>query len=196
MYNKIKTYYLQLIPNIKEEEWAFIEANHEVLHLKKGEFLLKAGQHCNHVAFINKGIIRMFNIQQNKENTFGLIPDNQYVSNYASFLTRSTSEFYIEALEDCELFLLNYEAMQKGYDLYPIFERAGRKIIEILFIEFSNRIVSLLTESPEDRYLKVMELEAYVLEKIPQYIVASYLGITPEHLSRIRRKISKKKLPK
>lgn len=174
-----------------EEEWLYLSRDFTVLNLKRGEFLVREGEFCRHVAFVNSGMIRAFIAADGKEYIQGFINEGEYISEYASFLTGRPANMHMDALEDSELILLSRESMQAGYEQFPVFERMGRKVAEELFIYFNDRNISLLTQSPEERYRRLLENEAYLLQKVPQYMIASYLGVTPEHLSRIRGKMRK-----
>ncbi len=80
--------------------------------------------------------------------------------------------------------------MQSLYKTYPVFETFGRKIAEMLFIMISDQTTSLLTLTPEERYQRILNEEPFVIQRVPQYMIASYIGITPEHLSRLRKKMA------
>jgi CRP/FNR family transcriptional regulator, anaerobic regulatory protein len=190
MLSQIKAYYKSLIPKMTEEEWEFIASMMKVVPVKKGDFIIKEGQVCNQVFFINTGLVRIYNIIEGRENIQGFVIENQYIAEYASFLTRRPSILFMDIVEDGELVSLTYDDIQHAYDKIPVFERLGRKIAEQLFIEFNDHSVSLRSQTPEQRYLALIEKESQLLKRIPQYMLASYLGITPEHLSRIRKKIT------
>jgi CRP-like cAMP-binding protein len=115
--------------------------------------------------------------------------ENEYLAQYDSFLTRTPSAGNIDALEDCELINLSYDDIQKLYESFPVFERFGRKVAEMLFIMISSQTNRLLTLSPEERYQQLQEEQSYILQRVPQYMIASYIGITPEHLSRLRKRL-------
>jgi CRP-like cAMP-binding protein len=127
---------------------------------------------------------------EDKEICTGFLIENQYVASYESFLTRKPSTFNIEAIEDTELLDLSYDQLQKLYKTHPIFQIFGRLIAEYLFIFISQRTTSLLLLTPEQRYQKLISNNSALLQRVPQYMLASYVGVTPEHLSRIRRKMS------
>ena len=99
----------------------------------------------------------------------------------------------IDVLEDAELLSLNYEQMMMLYKNYPVFETFGRKIAEQLYVWISQRCTALLLLTPEQRYLRMIENNSSLPQQIPQYMLATYIGVTPEHLSRLRKKLSVKK---
>jgi CRP-like cAMP-binding protein len=117
---------------------------------------------------------------------------NEYIAQYDSFLLQQPSAGSIDALEDCEMVNLSYADMQLLYRSHPVFQVFGRKIAEMLFIMVTSQTTRLLTMTPEERYQSVVQYQPFVIQRVPQYMIASYIGITPEHLSRLRRKMSGK----
>lgn len=190
MFSKIKAYYQDLIPQLLEEDWDSLEQRLTIQHLRKGDILTRNGEVCKQVSFINKGLLRMFYLVEGKEISTGFVPENNYLAQYDSFLTRQPSTGNIDALEDCELINLSYDNMQMLYNDKPVFQIFGRKIAEMLFIMISSQTNSLLTLSPEERYKNLLENQPFIIQRVPQYMIASYIGITPEHLSRLRRKMT------
>ncbi len=192
MFDQAKAYYRKLLPGLREEDWNVIQEKFTVQKLKKGEFLIRNGEICRQVNFINKGLLRMFYMIDGREICTGFINENEYISQYDSFLTKQPSTGNIDALEDCELINLSYDDMQAIYKSNPVFEKFGRKIAEMLFTMISIQATRLLTMTPEERYQSVLEYQPYVIQRVPQYMIASFIGITPEHLSRLRKKMSGK----
>lgn len=189
MFEQIKQYYYQLA-GVNAEDWKIAEERLQIIHLKKGDFLVKENQVCRYVAFINQGMMRMYYAGEQREITTGFVVDGEYISEYESFLTQQPSKYYIEAFEDSELLVLTYEDLQFLYQQKLVFSEVGRKIAEKLFIMISQQVSAMMMYSAEERYLQLVQTNSPLLQRIPQYMLASYLGITPEHLSRIRKKIS------
>ncbi len=190
MFDKIKKYYQKTLPGLQEEDWYALEERLNIQHLKKGELLTRQGEICRSVSFINKGLLRMFYVVDGKEINTGFINEHEYIAQYDSFLMQQPSSGNIDALEDCELINLSYNDMQALYTSHPVFEIFGRKIAEMLFIMISDQTTSLLTLTPEERYQRILNEEPFVIQRVPQYMIASYIGITPEHLSRLRKKMA------
>jgi CRP-like cAMP-binding protein len=115
--------------------------------------------------------------------------ENQFAADYTSFLEQSPSIKNIEALEDTEVAEISYVNINELYQQFPVFQIFGRRMAEQLFITFDQNNTRLTTMSPEERYLRLLQKQSPLLQVVPQYMVASYLGITPEHLSRIRKKV-------
>lgn len=192
MFTQIKTYYKTLIPELTDDSWRKVEEKFTFQYLKKGDLLTRSGEVCKQVSFINRGLLRMFYLVDGKEICTGFAKEADYLAQYDSFLTKQPSSGNIDALEDCELINLSYDNVQTLYVEEPVFQIFGRKIAEMLFIMISSQTNSLLTLTPEERYKAVVDEEPYIIQRVPQYMIASYIGITPEHLSRLRRKMTMK----
>lgn len=188
MFEQVKAYYKKLVPAITDSDWSALEERLTVQYLKKGEFFLRHGEVCRYVSFINKGLMRLFHLEEGKEVSTGFVTENNFISEYASFLTRKPTEQFMEALEDCELVNLSYDNMQALYQSRPVFEIFGRKIAEYLYILLSQYNTSLRAHTPEQRYQFIIEEQPHLIQRVPQYMIASFIGITPEHLSRLRKK--------
>jgi CRP-like cAMP-binding protein len=192
MFEAIKAYYLRLVPQLTETEWADFEQYLVVKQLQKGRFIVKAGQVCNYVSFINSGLVRLYYTVDGKDISIGFARAGDYTSEYESFLMRKAAAQNIEALTDCEVIDLAYEDMQTMYKRHSNFQEFGRKIAELLFIMLNERNTALLVLSPEERYRQMIQSNPHLLQVVPQYMLASYIGVTPEHLSRIRKKMAAK----
>ena len=192
MFQQVKLFYQKLVPRLSEEEWLVFEEKLTIQTLKRGKLLTRQGEVCNQVSFINKGLVRFFYTIDGKEINTGFVPANEYIAQYDSFLTRQPASGNIDALEDCELINLSYNDMQALYQSNPVFEKFGRKVAEMLFIMISSQTTMLLTLTPEERYQSVIQNAPYIIQRVPQYMIASYIGITPEHLSRLRKKMMAK----
>ena len=193
MFKYIKEYYIKLLPDLQEKDWNALQEKLTIQYVKKGEFLTRNGEVCRQVSFINKGILRMYYLVDGKEINMSFVPKFEYLSEYESFLTSQPSNANVDALEDAELINLSFDNMQLLYKSNPIFEKAGRKIAEMLYISISTAVTRLLTLTPEQRYQHILENEPYIIQSVPQYMIASYIGITPEHLSRLRKKMTSTK---
>lgn len=192
MFTQIKAYYKKLVPNLREEDWNVLQEKLTIQHLRKGDFLTRQGEICRQVSFINKGLIRVFYLVDGKEICTGFVGENEYISAYASFLVQQPSPENIDALEDCECVNLSFDNIQSLYKSHPVFETFGRMIAEKLFMMISSQTTLLLTMTPEERYRAVIQYQPFIIQRVPQYMIASFIGITPEHLSRLRKKMTAK----
>ena len=180
--------FISLFISLSQQEWDFLSQNLRVYQFKKGEKLQVAGTVCNEIAFCNKGVLRAYYLNGTKQVVEDFFTENTYVSDYNSFLSRQAGIWNIEALSDCELILLSYDGLQKCYEIFPSFQKYGRIMAEYLFIRFYLKSNSLLIESPQQRFMNLAKSRPDILQRVPQYMIASYLGITPEALSRIKSK--------
>jgi CRP/FNR family transcriptional regulator, anaerobic regulatory protein len=190
------TQILQSIKSIvslnKEEEEAFTKIL-QVKQFKKKEFLLQEGQICNKISFINNGCMRAFYNVDGVENTVQFFFADSWYTDYASFLTGQPTVENMQALEPCEVVQFSKTDIYKLYDSYPVFDRVGRVMAENAFRSISQLNKMLTNEEPEERYLNLLKQRPELVEKIPQHYIASYLGLQPPSLSRIRKRIFQKK---
>lgn len=176
--------------SFSQDELMYFISLLEFRSLKRFEKVLKIGDVCNEVFFINRGLLRYFSENNEKEYTLRVFKEAEWAANYVSFLTRKPSHICIEALEDCDLFILKYDDLQTAYDNAKVFERLGRKMMESIFIEVVERTTDVLTKSTEIRYMELVEKDPQLFNRIPLKYIASMLGIEPESLSRLRRKMN------
>lgn len=165
----------------------------QVKKLRKKQYLLQAGDVCRFDCFVNKGCLRSFYTDRNgQEHILGFSVEDWWATDMQSFVTRQPATCDIEALEDCELLIIDYPSMQQLYQRLPQFERYARLILERSYIQLQQRIIESMSKTAEERYLDFVERYPSVYQRIPQYQVAAYLGITPEFLSKIRQQLQRK----
>jgi CRP/FNR family transcriptional regulator, anaerobic regulatory protein len=193
MYDELKKFCLQLVPAMNEEALNIIVEKSQVMHYSKGQDIVADNAVCNYVYFINKGFVRFYVKAEDKEICTGFIGAGTFVSAYQSFLTRQPNIDCLGVIEDVELLAISYNDIQSLYKTYPITEILGRKVAESLFIMINQRTNALLVLTPEERYLKMIETQPEIMQNVPQYMLATYIGVTPEHLSRLRKKMAAKK---
>jgi CRP/FNR family transcriptional regulator, anaerobic regulatory protein len=189
---QVKEYFFSLVPELDDEKWRLFEQVSTLRTYRKGDYLLRPGQVENVVSFVNKGLIRMYYLLDGKELTSTFFHENCYYSDYESFLSRQPSLRFSEVLEDTEVVDISHEDLQWLYEQLPECERAGRRVAEGLFVMLANRSNSFLMKTPEERYLEFIEEFPTMPQRVPQYMIASYLGVTPEALSRIRSRMSRR----
>ncbi|MFD0793588.1 Crp/Fnr family transcriptional regulator [Mucilaginibacter litoreus] len=175
-----------------DAEWAICIQYLNVWQLKKKEHFIEAGEVCKTLGFVLSGSVRYYHLIDGNDITNYFSFENDYVSSYKSFLTGEPSINYIQALEPTTIITVSkkdWEAMLSNPILAYKIERFGRLLAEYYLICYEDRVTSFITQSPEERYLKLMETGRDILRRIPQHYVANFLGITPVSLSRIRRRI-------
>lgn len=192
MYEVI-TQSLSAVVDFTEQELFLFMQRLKPLSLRKHAFYLKEGQVCKSMVIVYKGGLRYFSRSEKGDYTLGFAFEGEWIGDYESFLLQTPSDGFIQALEDCELFTLSYPDMQALYQHSQRFEKFGRIIAENLFIKTARSKRNLMVQSAEDRYLDLLTSQPHILERLPQHLIASYLGIQPQSLSRIRARISNAK---
>jgi CRP-like cAMP-binding protein len=184
----IEGYVRQLVsPNA--EEWEAFRGILSPRRIRKKELILKQGQVCTFIAFVTEGFLREYNFLHDKDVTVDFISPSHFVTDYPSFLLQSPSLQYIEALTDVECLVFKRDDIHRLYDQYKTWERFGRLIAERIFCNAEARRKNIISKSAEDLYHDFVREYPHVVQHVPQYYIASYLGLSPEHLSRIRRKV-------
>ncbi len=182
---------IRKITDFSEDECTMFVSHITKKIIKKGDFLLQEGQRVNEIAFVEKGALRFYYLSDKKEINNHFFLENDYAVSYLDFLRGTTSRYYIQALEDCELYTFNSKSLQKAYDASKNWERFGRIIAESVYATATNRFESFLFLSAKERYLQMLKDYPKFAQRIPMYHLASYLGIERESLSRIRKEIYK-----
>ncbi len=185
----LKQFINNVIP-IKELGWDFFSSKFTEESYEKKTVLLKTGETENYLSFIKQGVVRLYIPKEENDITFNFIFENEFVTAYDSFLTQKPSVYQIETLAETHLLRISYKDLQ---DVYKNTEKGniiGRKIAEALFIKKVQRELSFLSQSAEERYLDLFSNHPKLLQEIPLKYIASYIGVTPQALSRIRRRIS------
>lgn len=159
---------------------------------KKGEHLLQAGNVCRYVTFIETGLVRYYFNSDGEERTNYFNKEGEFVCVYTSFLPQIPSDINIQALEDTIIFVISFNDIQELYRAVEHGERFGRLAIEQVYLNAINQIGSLYTDPPEVRYSKFLSNFRDIAQRIPQYYIASYVGIKPQSLSRIRKRTAGK----
>jgi len=161
--------------------------------LRKHQFLLHEREVCKNVGFVNSGCLREYTIDnQGTEHIIQFAIPDWWVSDLHSFLSGTPSTYNIDALQDSVVLLLEKTARDYLLDACPKMERFFRLLMEANHVATQERVAAALSLSAEERYLKFMKTYPEMLEHIPQNQIASYLGITPQSLSRIRKELTQK----
>ena len=160
--------------------------------LKKGEFFVQQGKVCRQIAFINKGILRTFYLNEKAEETTSCFcTENNLTTSYKSFILQSPSILSIQALEETELLVIDYDSLQKLYATSLAWQTIGRTVAEREFIVMEQYASVLNNETAKEKYLRLLKEQPQIIQKSPVNFIASYLGITTRTLSRIRKEITK-----
>lgn len=159
--------------------------------LKKGDYFVKEDTICKQIAFINFGILRTFYFNERSEDTTSCFcTENNLTSSYKSFIVQEPSKLSIQAIEETELWVINYDDLQKLYVESPIWGKIGRLIAEREYIGMEKYASVLNNEKAKIKYLRLINEEPKIVQKVANQYIASYLGITSRTLSRIKLEIS------
>ncbi len=180
--------------SITEDEFNFCKTFFLPKKLRKKQYLLQEGDVCKYTAFVEKGILRTYSIdEKGSEHILQFSLEGWWVADLYSFLTGEDSIFNIEALEDCELLLITKPSWDALLDKVPAFERYFRILIQNNLIATQRRVIGVLSETAEEKYTKLVNDFPGCIQRVPLHMIASYLGITRETLSRIRSNIANRK---
>ena len=180
---------IQRLISISDQEKDIIKSLFKEKTYKKGDYFLTDGQICKQVGFVSRGLMRYYINHDGEEKTYAFSQENQYVSNYESFLPQLPSSKIIQALEDCDLLVISHSDLQLLYSNIREGERFGRVAIEAVFLQMLIDINSFYTETPEQRYERFLTSHPDLQQRISQYHIASFVGVKPQSLSRIRKRI-------
>ncbi len=169
---------------------AYMNAHIYKCSFRKGKMLLKSGERSNHVYFIRKGAIREFVKEGNKEITTWITAENEFVTSIGSFDLQVPAMENIQAIEDCDLLCMTYADLQNLYMEIPEFNIIGRKLLERYYRDAEGRAFIVRLTKAEYKYNYFLKVHSHLANRIPLKYVASFIGITLETLSRIRKKIS------
>lgn len=168
----------------------FVLSLFESVNLKKEEHFLEIGKRCTNVAFVHSGVLRMYHIDDNcEEATHYFPPPYSFVTSHTSLNNQSPSTEGIQAITEATLYVISKKNLETMYRTVPAMQEVGRKATEQVLSEMNKRISLLINNSAERRYEVMLENSPILLQTVPLQHIASYLGITPQHLSRIRKKI-------
>jgi CRP/FNR family transcriptional regulator, anaerobic regulatory protein len=181
----------QISPLHDEQVGQFLEL-HEPQSLAKGEHFMREGEVCTHMAFIVEGCFRYYYLDsEGAEHTGQFFFERGWIGDFASCITGRPSVQNFQALEAAVIFRFAWKEIEKLYATDAAFERFGRKLAEGVVIGAQQRSASLLKQSAEERYLEVLHHRPKVMARVPLLLIASYLGIQPESLSRLRARLAK-----
>ncbi|HEV7381142.1 MAG TPA: Crp/Fnr family transcriptional regulator [Dyadobacter sp.] len=162
--------------------------------LRKRQYLLQEGDVCKHLAFIAKGLLRTYNVDEKGDEHMSVFGwEGWWLSDFSSFLTGQPAMFNIDAIEESELFLISqpdYEALTLAV---PVMDRYFRILYQKSIVTKERRLMSSITHTAEEKYVKLAESNPKMIQRVPQNLIASYLGIAPETLSRIKKNLARTK---
>jgi CRP-like cAMP-binding protein len=188
MKSKLLNYFARIMPISKEEADA-IAGTMVIKHYKKGVVLLKEGHISSEAYFVLEGCVRQYFVVDGEEKTANFFTEDQWVISLNSFSNNLPSNHYMACSTDCFLVVGNREKEEDLYHRFPKLETVSRKVMEKVFTEQQELMASYSTDTPEQRYLKLLKSRPNLFQQIPQYQIASYIGVKPESLSRIKKRV-------
>lgn len=191
MYDHLRTYILQKINHslpLPDSEFELLKQAFAPKKLRKKQYLLQEGEICKHHAFVVKGCLRMFRVDaRGQEHIFQFAIENWWTGDRESLISGRPSKYNIEALEDSELLLINPGAMEELQLKSPAVSAMVQDLQQKNVIATQNRIHASISYTAEEKYLDFLKTYPDIFQRVPQQMIASYLGITRETLSRIRK---------
>ncbi len=184
------TAYIKGIIDVSEEELTTILSHFKPLTPLKNEVLLTHGQTSQRTFFVGKGCLRILFINENGQDATRYFAfENQFATALISFITRQPSEEFIQAVEDTELLYINHTDFHHLLEIVPPWEKFYRHYLEGAYVNNTNRLMTFITLDAKERYRQLLQENPAIVQRLPNKIVASYLGISQETLSRIKSKI-------
>ncbi|WP_114749788.1 Crp/Fnr family transcriptional regulator [Pleomorphovibrio marinus] len=174
---------------LSEEQWIVFKEGFKIRKYHKGDFILNEGDTERFLSIVLVGCTRHFVMVKGEEQSFDFSFQHEFNCSYSSFIQQGPSRFFIQALEDCVLASIHHDFLQQLYQHYPESNKFGRTAVEQYYLWREQREISLMTDSAQERYVRLMEKYPIYLEQVPLKYLASYLNIKPESLSRIRKKL-------
>jgi CRP-like cAMP-binding protein len=176
--------------SLTETEWETCKSFFISKKIRRRQYLLQEGNVCEYVIFVNKGSLRSYSVdKEGEEHIVQFALEGWWIGDIASFLTGEPASYNIEALEDSEIWMIDKPSQNKLFDLVPGYERYNRLIIESAYVALHKRLLSTISETTEEKYLRMVKTYPDIIQRVPQHMIASYLGVKPETISRIRKKI-------
>lgn len=190
MYEGIAEHFSHLLPFLTTEDiLKVIEVSH-ITHAKSGDLVIKEGDMSKKFGFLLSGLMRIYFIRDGQDYTFEFRDKYDVFGNLETIFSNKPSRRYYEVLEPSELMLVDYHELEKLFKTQPRLEAARAKILEDNFYQLGLKLEMYLALSPEERYQELLSKTPDLLQRVPQKYIATYLGITPVSLSRIRKRIS------
>lgn len=177
---------------LSEAEQKLVKTFFSPKKIRKKQYMLQEGNICRHLAFVEKGLLRSYNVDEKGiEHMIHFAWEGWWMADMLSFLSNEPSTYHIDAIEDAELLLISQTDFEEMLLKVPVMERYFRILFQNNIISKERRLISSITNSAEEKYIHLTATNPELIKRIPQQLVASYLGITPETLSRIKKKLTK-----
>ena len=185
--------YLASNIDIDEQAISLLPASCKTVTLKKGDFVLREGETCKHTFFIESGLLKQYTLDnKGKEHILLFAPEHWFVANIESVHFNRPSNYFIEAVEDTRILLVDEELILRLSQYSRAFLEFNNKLLHSHILSLQTRVTQLLAASAEERYLDFIKSYPQLAMRLPQWMIAAYLGITPESLSRVRGELTER----
>ena len=182
----------QLEEKIKltKEDKQLLPSFFETKNLRKKQFLLQEGDYCKNLTFVSKGALKSYTIDDKGQEHISLLAwEGWWVSDFKSFICDEKAILYIEAIEDSEVLLISHSNYEELLTKIPSMERYFRILYQNSLVTKDRRLISSNTYSAEEKYLHLIKMYPFISQRIPQNLIASYLGLSPETISRVKKNL-------
>ena len=190
MENNLINYFLKNT-NLSADEVEVIAESMVIKSLKKNDYLVKERQFNNDTYFLLRGCVRQFKIVDGNDITTNFYTEDQWIVSLGNFSEKTASNYNLVCMENTTVVIGNDQQANELVKQFPAIESISRQIMETVFMAQQNLMISYITDKPEQRYLKLLKARPDIFQRVPQYDIATYLGIKPESLSRIRKKLQR-----
>lgn len=182
---------LEKICPLTREDWGFTLQSFKEEQYKKGDFFIKEGGYCNKVSFLSKGLFKLYYLTEGQEKIMLFFAEGQFLTDYFAYLTQTPSVRPIEALEDSTVYTITRDKLSKLIEASQSWSTIARIMAERAYILAVQRANRLLHDDFDTRFITLMTEYPSLLQRVPQYMIASYLDMTPETLSRVKKRTFK-----
>lgn len=188
MKDRLINYFLKRT-SLTPDETKFLSESMIIKVVEKGSCLVKEGEFNSDTYFILDGLVRQHRLVEGNDITTNFFTEEQWVISLENFDGQIPSNFSLTCVENTAVVVGDEKKAQELFEQFPKFETISRQIVESAFLEQQELMASYITDKPEERYLKLLKSRPEIFQRVPQYDIASYIGVKPESLSRIRKKI-------
>lgn len=188
MESPLITYFKNYL-SLSYQETEFLDKNVPIVEIKSDDFLLKAGEISSAFYFVIEGFIRMYYLVDGVEKTTFFYEKNDFVSSYESYTQQAPAKHYLQPIKDSKVAVFDIDVVSEMLSKFPRFELLSRIVMEKELAIHQDIISFFITMNAAQRYVNLAENKPHLLQEIPQYHIATYLGVSPETLSRIRKRI-------
>ncbi|MBD1394216.1 Crp/Fnr family transcriptional regulator [Mucilaginibacter glaciei] len=193
MFEVLFAHILQKV-SLTDEEQETVRTYFTPKNLRKRQYLLQEGDTCKYLSFVAKGLLRSYNVDEKGDEHMNLFAwEGWWTSDMHSFFTGEKAVINIDAIEDAELLLITAEAFEEMTLKVPKMDRYFRILFQNSLFTKERRLISSVTHTAEEKYISLMESNPALVQRVPQNLIASYLGLAPETLSRIKKNIAHRK---